>query len=331
MSLACEHVFGVTADEVRSDFTARLRQVLPEDRPLTHEALERAKRTGEEQIVTYRLRSPAGSLRHVEERVFPVRDPSGRLVGLESTSRELPHWDREQESARRRERLASIGTLATGIAHEINNPLGVILLGANEAQRVARSCGAGDRLDGLLELIKEHARRCGRVVDSVLKISRAERTSRGRTDLRGLVERVRSLSQAAAAEQGCSILHSIPDSAPAIMVNGTEIEQVLMNLINNSMDAGATRVVFSVGEGEGPSLVSLRVEDNGRGMDETELAHAFDPFFTSGPKKGGTGLGLSLCQGIVESHGGRMQMNSVEGIGTVVTIQLPTESTGSER
>jgi two-component system NtrC family sensor kinase len=168
--------------------------------------------------------------------------------------------------------------------------------------------------------------RCGRIVKSVLQFARDEVSQKWPAGMADLARQARDMSRKLAAERSVALRLEVEENCPDLVMNPTEMEQVLMNLIANAIQAsspGAEVIVRTVVVG---CALQVTVEDQGRGMTKDELAHMFDPFFTSRVHEGGTGLGLSIAHGIVEDHGGTIDVQSTFGRGTCVTLVFPIES-----
>jgi len=228
----------------------------------------------------------------------------------------------------RRERLAAVGTLAAGIAHQINNPIGGILLSAQFALAQQQS-GHGDveSLTQALEVNIEEARRCGEIVKHLLRFARNEPSERRVIDLGPIVDRVADLCRPYAASRDGSIQVSIPTSRLVVSANPVEIEESLINLIRNALESqekGATvGVTLAIADGSAEILVS----DDGPGISEEQQRHVFDPFYTTRLREGGTGLGLSVARDIALDHGGGLEIESDGVRGTSVRVTLPLATT----
>ena len=222
------------------------------------------------------------------------------------------------------ERLVSIGTLAAGIAHEINNPIGTILLAAELAQqeRANRNSDAGLVDEGLEDIVRE-AERCGRIVKSVLQFARREPTERAQTDVAGVVRHAADMVRGEGRSAGVSISVSADDGEHFVDANSTELEHAIVNLLRNALQASRPghRVEVTVSRVE--DEVGVRVRDTGCGIAANDLPRIFDPFYTTKRDRGGTGLGLSMAHGIVEAHRGSIDIVSLPGEGTAITIRLP--------
>jgi signal transduction histidine kinase len=224
-----------------------------------------------------------------------------------------------EEVVRRGERLASLGTFAAGVAHELNNPLGTILIAADSARAAPHDVSF---VAGILEDIREDTQRAARIVKSMLQFAKAETTERTLLDLGDCLRRAVDLTRSHCRERGVA-LELRPARALHAHANATEIEQVLVNVIRNAAEAcdRGGQIWVEASAGEDALLVS--VWDDGRGMAEVEQARIFDPFYTTRAHEGGSGLGMSICHGIIESHGGRIEVESAPGTGTRVRVRLP--------
>ncbi len=270
------------------------------------------------------------------------------LILLRDTSDERAFDD----EMRRRERLASIGELSAGVAHEIRNPLTGI---ANCAQVLRDRIPADDPRLRFVTIILDEAARLNRIVDSLLTFARPPRPQLRESDLAGVVQRSHDLEKDRLAAAGIAMDVRLRGKIPPIYIDPEQILQVLLNVIRNaaeSMPAGGKLILECflirrrphirrgvgqrrtdrfrpVGDDPAATYVQIRVSDTGRGIPQDVLPRIFDPFFTTRPK--GTGLGLSISQSIIIEHGGFISVRSVEGRGTTVSIDLPVERRRGER
>ncbi len=225
-----------------------------------------------------------------------------------------------QGKLRRSERLASIGTLAAGIAHEINNPLGLILLQVDAGCKDKNNPKSTERA---LRKIEQHVGRCAHIVKSVLRFAREEASEKLPQDLNAIVHRAEDLVRNLTESHGIALDLELEQGLPQIEANPTELEQVMVNVIHNAIHACRRGGAVSIRTTKDSDTVRAIVRDNGIGMSTEQLTHAFDPFYTTKFHQGGTGLGLSTCHGIVTQHGGQLAVESAQGSGTTVTIDLP--------
>ncbi len=241
----------------------------------------------------------------------------------------------ELESAReqlyRSERLASLGRLAASVAHEINNPISGVL---NLSRLVLRLIDSGgippDRIEevrGYLSQVTEETARIGRIVSDLLSFARQTRPRIEPTDLADLARRTLSLLSLKLRMRGIEAVLDASPGVPRVACDAGQVEQVLINLVMNAAEAspdGATVQVRLLNEAlEG--FVTLEVADSGTGIPPEHLARIFDPFFTTKEDGKGVGLGLAVAYGIVESHGGTIDVRSQAGRGTTFRVRLPVE------
>ena len=225
-----------------------------------------------------------------------------------------------QEQLRHSERLASIGTLAAGIAHEINNPINSILLASQYALRY--SGVTDDKLRETFTSIADESKRCGKIIKNVLQFAKAEKTKKWPHDVNQVVKRAAELAKNYIRSNGLEVEMKLEEAVPNAMLNPTEIEQVLVNLIENASEASGGKVKVRLSTSRLSSGVRIEVSDNGPGIPEESVKHIFDPFYSTRRERGGTGLGLSIAHGIIADHGGTMTVQSVVGRGTQFYIDL---------
>ncbi len=258
-------------------------------------------------------------------------------VSLKKAHDELAEWtrtleERVEERTRenrqmhaqlaRSEKLSSLGQMATGIAHEINNPMTGILLYANLITDDPRfSPGLKDDM----HVIISETERCANIVKQLLDFARENKPENCWNSLNTIIATALSLLEHQAIFQNINIERHFAPELPAIFSDPWQLEQVFINIILNASQAitDAGSVVITTGLCDENRSVFADIRDNGCGIPEEELDRIFDPFFTT-KDEGGTGLGLSVSYGIVNNHGGEIQVTSVVGRGTTVSIRLPS-------
>jgi len=253
----------------------------------------------------------------------PHRDADGRVVGVIGICRDVTESLAAEEKLRNAERLASVGTLAAGIAHEINNPLSAILFSADTALHVKDTPGHEELLEKSLENISRAAERAGRIVKSVLTFAGQQESPRERADLHAIARRACDLTRHVAETRGINIDLDGGDEMP-VRANPLEIEQAFVNIINNAIEASNDDGTIAVELEKNAQSARVRVRDYGCGLTEEQKSRIFDPFYTTRPGMGGTGLGLSITHGIITLHGGSIEIVSEDG-GTAVIVELPLE------
>ena len=229
----------------------------------------------------------------------------------------------------RSEKLASLGQLVAGIAHEINNPLTGILMFANmfaQDQRLEES----QREDAMT--IVHETNRCADIVRRLLDFSRTSIPDKRLKSLSALMESTLALVNHHAAVNDVEIVRHYGVNLPDIDVDPNQIEQVFINLLVNACHAMPMggRLTISMFRDLQRDLLVTRIEDTGHGISEENMGRIFDPFFTTKNQEldgvSGTGLGLSVSYGIIQNHGGQITVESVQGHGTVFTVELPVSS-----
>ncbi len=228
-----------------------------------------------------------------------------------------------EERLRRSERLASIGTLAAGIAHEINNPIGAILLAAQFGLRHGDGPQAAEVMARCLHDVIRDAARCSGIVRNVLQFARREPLQLVPGDVNEPVRRAVAATRAYAREHGARLAVELAEALPAVNLNATGIEQVVVNLLRNAVEAGEQGVDVQVATALSDGRVRIIVRDNGRGMSRQDQQRIFDPFFTTQRHQGAVGLGMSVSHGIVQQHHGEIAVDSQLGRGTTVVVELP--------
>jgi len=229
-------------------------------------------------------------------------------------------------------RLASIGELAAGIAHEINNPVAIMVQEAGWIDDLLNDDDPTSE-DNLVEIsravgqIRTQGDRCKEITYKLLSFARKTDPTVRAVVLNDIVDEVIGLTSQKTRYANVQIVTELSPDLPSILASPTEIQQVLLNLVNNAVDAierpGGTVTVVTRTEGD---AVVLEVRDTGKGIPEANLARIFDPFFTTKPVGQGTGLGLSICYGIVEKAGGSITVESEIEKGTTFTVSFPRES-----
>ena len=235
-------------------------------------------------------------------------------------------------------RLAELGQMAAGFAHEINNPLQIMKSEQTLIETIfsdIKERGDLKESEDLKELedsmaqIKLQIDRCAKITQAILKFGRQSEPVIKDVDLLSFIPEVTSMISKKASVSGITLREQIAENTPIIHVDPSQLQQVLLNLYNNAIDAIVDRHGSQGGEltiEAGPDedgRVRVSVKDNGVGISPENLKKVFTPFFTTKPVGKGTGLGLSVCYGIVDSMGGVMEVESEKGVGTRFVIRLP--------
>jgi signal transduction histidine kinase len=221
-------------------------------------------------------------------------------------------------------KLAAVGKLAAGVAHEINNPL-MIMLGNCE---LALRDGPPDRVAKRLDIIKGEATRAGKITRDLLDFARHREPRQEPVAVGALVARAVELLDAKLHRNRVKVHTALPPDMPSILGDADQLTQVLLNLAGNAVDAmpEGGDLIFEGELRDETDAVVIRIIDTGVGMTPEHVLCIFEPFYTTKPEGQGTGLGMSVSLGIVKSHGGLLHVSSEPGRGTTVTVQLPLKA-----
>jgi two-component system NtrC family sensor kinase len=232
-------------------------------------------------------------------------------------------------------KLASVGELAAGIAHEINNPIAIMVEEAgwigdllmeeefSESENLSEFTRA-------LSQIRTQGERCKEITHKLLSFARRTDPRMRDVHLNDLIEEILDISEQRSKFSNVKIVKNLTSNLPLISASPSEVQQVLLNLINNAIDAiGAGGGTIEITSRSENGMVVVDVADNGHGIPKAILSRIFDPFFTTKPVGKGTGLGLSICFGIIKKMGGEISVNSAVGVGTTFHVRFPqATSTG---
>lgn len=332
VSPACNKVWRRSATELTRHREAWLETVHPEDREEVRKKFRSAfERNPYERIqAEYRLLLPDGSIRWIQDRTFPIRDAAGNIYRIGGVATDITDQRASAEALRHSDRLSVIGTLAAGVAHEINNPVGSILLSAQLAQKQIEVSKDVEAVEKQLSSIVDDALRCGRIVKNVLTFSRPSSTEKTLGNLNDVVQSAESLARKYVSSRKATLRLHLEDDLHQVLLNSTEMEQVLINLIRNALESKNEEVTVDLTTRNDNDRVLLLLEDDGAGIPADELKRLFDPFYTTRRSEGGTGLGLSISYGIVQEHGGTISVESNVGEGTCVKLEFPSATRVSQ-
>ena len=229
-------------------------------------------------------------------------------------------------------KLASVGELASGVAHEINNPIAIMVEEAGwigdlmEEEEFEKSENRSE-IERAVEKIQYHGNRCKEITSKLLSFARKTDTTVHDVDINALLEELVALSSQRAKYGMVEIQIDFQEDLPSLRASTSELQQVFFNLINNAIDAmdpdGGT---LRISSRQRENTLAIAVSDTGKGIPEANLDRIFDPFFTTKPVGKGTGLGLSICYGIIEKMGGKVEVSSTVGTGTTFSTFLPFQN-----
>ena len=245
---------------------------------------------------------------------------NGEVIGVVGISRNITKDVNIQKVMMQQEKLASIGRLAAGVAHEINNPMTTIL---TSVMLMQEDTDSGDPRYQELQTITDETLRCSKIVTSLLDFARQMKPSKLAHNLNDVVMECVVLTRKQAAFNDVVLEESLSDDLPLTNIDKDKIEQALINLTLNAIAATAPGGKVTLFVEFVPETFEITVSDSGRGIPYEDMDKIFDPFFTT--TKNGTGLGLAITLGIIEQHGGTVDVQSKLGQGTTFTIRLPLD------
>ncbi len=281
--------------------------------------------------IEFRVRHKQGEWRRLRCHFSPLFDVNGKIEGVVISGRDITEVKRLEEQLIQAEKLAAMGQMLAGVAHELNNPLTAIL-GASELLRDRP--GIDDNIKRQLEMTYRQARRAARIVQNLLEFSRPASPQKKALDLNAVVDRTLQLHEHSLRRNSIQVdFHPAPGIPPTVG-DANQLIQVFLNLVGNAEQA--IREVRPSGRiqirlGQRASRIFVTFQDDGAGIKPDVLPKIFDPFFTTKRPGGGTGLGLSICMSIVREHGGDMEVESLPAGGAAFTVFLPVAVSEVER
>lgn len=280
----------------------------------------RMQRLGEASWDEIHIESPAPH--RIERFGRPVRNAAGSTIGRLESYREVAHGSRAEMRGMQTEKLAGLGQLVSGIAHELNNPLTSI---TGYAQLlISRPLPTPQAADA--QRIFQEAERASHIVKNLLLFARDRRPEKRPVNLNEVVDRTLALRNYELRVENIAVEANLDRDLPLVLADPVQIQQVLLNLIINAEQAiehSEKEGIIRIRNFRAGDRVHLEISDSGSGIAAENLGRIFDPFFTTKPAGVGTGLGLSLAQEILREHGGQISVEGASGGGAKFTIELP--------
>jgi two-component system, NtrC family, sensor kinase len=275
-----------------------------------------------------RLKSRTGAELFVLLSATGGKDDEGRPIRYEGMAKDITarkHLERQLQQA---DKLASLGQISTGLAHEINNPLGVVL---GYTQLLLRETESGTQMRDDLKTIEKHVRNCKTILDDLLKFARSTPTKKTSVDINECLAEVISLLAHQFELEKVLLQTALDPDLPRLVADAEKVKQVFMNLLMNAKQAIANsgRIVVETSRRQAQNCIRVAISDDGCGIAPELIHKIFDPFFTTKPVGEGTGLGLSVSYGIIQDHGGRIEVVSEPGKGSTFSVFLPLEEVPS--
>lgn len=275
--------------------------------------------------------TPDGRL--LDSKSFPIKDEDGRTHNVIMIVSDVTEKTTLEAEALRASHLASLGELAAGVAHEINNPINGII---NYAQLIANRSAEGSRENDIANRIIKEGDRISGIVRSLLSFARERREEKVAVGIQRIIVDTVTLTEAQVRKDGIHLKMDIPTDLPEIVANPQQVQQVFLNIISNAryalnkkyagthenkkLEVSAEKMPI-----DGLPYVRITFYDRGCGIPADIIDKVMNPFFSTKPSGHGTGLGLSISHGLVKDHGGRLMMESKEGKFTKVMVDLPSK------
>jgi two-component system cell cycle sensor histidine kinase/response regulator CckA len=303
-----------------------LNYVHPEDLKCVSDGALRARSSGELVSGEYRIIRADGEIRFVRSVLQAIRDEHGTVIRVVGATQDITDLKRAQQESAARQKLESLGTLASGIAHDFNNLLGGVLA---ESELALAELDAGLHPNEELTSIRDVALRGSEIVRQLMVYAGEESATVGPVDLSRTVREMNELLKVSVSKH--AVLETdLANDLPTVQADAAQIRQIVMNLVMNASEAIGNRggvIRLATGrvspgqDSSGIDCVELKVSDTGSGMLPQVQARVFDPFFTT--RSAGHGLGLAIVDGIVQRLGGKIHLASEPGKGTTIRISLP--------
>ncbi|HEX2055482.1 MAG TPA: PAS domain S-box protein [Nitrospiraceae bacterium] len=275
---------------------------------------------GMKQVYEVEVVTGTGEPRLAMVSVSPLHGVDGEILGVLGIARDMTDTKKLEQQIRNSEKLASIGKLAAGVAHEVNNPLGGIL---NCLYNLRKGTVSAARQEEYVASMEDGLRRVQKIVRQLLDFSQQHDPELALSDINRVIERVLVLTDHLFAPSRVVLETHLCREIPDLLIDRHMMEQVLMNLILNAIQAMKAGGVLTIRTSLKDGWCVVDVTDTGCGISASVLPRIFDPFFTTKGEGEGTGLGLSVSLGIVERHGGKISVDSEVGRGTTFTVSLP--------
>jgi len=252
---------------------------------------------------------------------------NGEMAAVIEVWRDITQDINLQRLMMHQEKLASIGRLAAGVAHEINNPMTTIL---TSAMLIQEEMEPDDPNYEELQIIADETKRCSRIVKSLLDFARHSKPSIGESNINDIVQEGITLTRKQAKFNDVTLEENLYEDLPLIQVDKDQIEQVVINLSQNAIEATEPggKVTFTTRHGTKEGTLEIVVSDTGKGIQKEDLRKVFEPFYTT--KESGTGLGMAITLGHIHQHGGIINVESKPGHGTTFTVRLPIKKEGGD-
>lgn len=295
----------------------------PDDREHVFQAFSNASAQYIPFESVFRFLHPNGTVHNILSRAIPIQDAEGHELLYQGFNVDITALEQMREKLNRSEKLATLGQVAAGIAHEIRNPL--VGIGSTTSLLMEDFSPQSPQHEDLSTILKE-TRRLDRIVNQIVEYARPRELIPTAFDMPALVKETMELIDTSIEKKQIQCSVTGEPTLPVLEADRDQMKQILLNAFQNAIDAlppkGELHVEVKEKTRGGMKGLVTNIQDNGKGIPASDLLKIFDPFFTSG-KERGTGLGLAICRNIIEAHGGNIHATSELGVGTVLSMWLP--------
>lgn len=316
LNRVAEELLGVSRDHaVNREYSA----VFPDDPCLLKRALEE-KRTSRDVETEYRTTS--GEEKTLIIGTSCLFDEEREFKGAVAVVHDITELKKYQEEAKRAERLSAMGNLAAGVAHEIRNPLNAISITAQRLRSEFVPRKGGDEYASFTQLILDEIKRLDNIINQFLSLAKVHELNLAPTEMSKFLNEIVDLAEIEAEQKDIQVERDITE-LPEIKVDREEMKKALLNIMLNGIQATNPGGKLNVRSGTSADqkILTIEIEDSGRGIPKERLSKIFQPYFST--KEKGTGLGLSIAYRVISDHRGRVEVKSESGKGTVFYVKLP--------
>ena len=320
-----------------------MQRIHPDDRGRWQETIEKARQQETQYAMDFRVLLPDGTVKYLQSIGHPVAGTDGELVEYIGTSMDVTDRKRAEQALRDVQaslahvtRVTTLGEVAGSIAHELNQPLAAIANNANACLRMLRSGNPSlkEIREALADIVND-AERGGAMIQRVRGMARRSVPQRTPVQLADVVDDILALTATESAARGIVVHTQVASDLPVVLADRVQLQQVLLNLVVNGMDAMASveeserrlAILGQPDEQDGHRAVRISVQDRGIGVNPAEAEKLFEAFYTTKPQ--GMGLGLAISRSIIEAHGGRLWAEPNPGRGAVFSFRLPAATTAA--
>jgi|SRR5208283_493759 len=320
----CSSATGYMPEEYLAHPDLLYEMVHEEDRYDTDKQVQNLIATGSCNPIEHRIIHKDGSVKWVKKTLVPQYDEDGVLVAYDGLISDITRQKETESRLIQSQTISSLGVLSAGVAHEIKNPLAIILQGIELLEFSLSKEGVND----VLAMMKDAVFRASRITKDLLTFSRENTPALEEIDLAQVINETLSLVDHIFNLKQIKIVRNFSLDLPKVKVDSNQMKQVFINLLTNAAEAMTEGGTITITADSSQNIhkkkiVRIVIIDTGCGISKEDKQRAFDPFYTTKKKSGGTGLGLSVVKGIIEKHKGDIKIESELGKGASVIIELP--------